>query len=1207
MILDYLRRKLIQPPRDYSGDYLTFIALEDGTFSFKMNRALTTTHFQSISYSLNGGQTWTTTDNVDSTEIIATTPLVRAGQKVLWKGSGTRIIPTITTYTVFSSTGNFRVCGNVMSILHGDDFVANSQIITGQTPLSCLFYRCTKLISSQDLVLPALDLTGTERAYYFMFGQCTSLTETPKLPATVLGSNGSYWGMFYQCTSLTKAPKLPAMTLGTHCYKLMFAGCTSLTKAPKLPATSSATYCYREMFSNCASLVNCPKINLTSIPAEGCMGMFSNCTKLANVPVMTLNATASISCQHMFYGCKALVDASNITLRASASATSGFYSIFQNCSNLEVSPLSVTTPTTLPTECFYQMFYNCAKLRTCFPEISSAQLNSRSCYNMFYGCAALTTAPRICAQVLGENSCYAMFSGCTSLNHIELLTKHIDDGSVLNMWTLDVSNTGTFVQNSEADWFISGPSGIPYGWTINYEGSSNTAQNTYNNVVQTATSKSLKMTALESGTITLNVPSYVDNSYCKWVEYSLDGGATWTHTDITSSNQNITTPTLSGGDEVIWRGLGNALSRSTAYYSRFSSTCNFNVSGNILSLVNPLINASFGYYAFAYLFYNCTKLINAQNLILEKTNSNSYCGMFQGCTSLTSTPELPATTLAISCYSSMFQGCTSLTSAPELPSKKLADFCYFGMFQGCTSLTSAPELPAATLAASCYNSMFQGCTSLTSAPELPATTLVTGCYSNMFRGCSLINYIKALFVTTPSTSYTNNWLKDVAASGSFVKNPEATWTTTGVHAVPTGWATQIDKDTFFTMEAVDSCVFTLTIPSGVTTSDLTSISYSVDEGSTWTTTNNTASDITITTPSISAGDKVRWKGVGTRLGKSATVYSTISSSGRYKVYGNIMTLLNKTSLATANTFMFTGLFDGSANLIEAGNLKLPAPAMGTNCYQLLFRGCTGLTTIPDLPATKLANYCYASMFSGCTSITTTPELPVKTLTNYCYQYMFNGCTSITTTSELPASSLTEGCYYGLFKNCTSITVAPKLPSMQLTKYGYQYMFQGCTGLTTAPALPAEALGDYAYSHMFQGCTGLTTAPALPATAINSYCYQYMFQGCTGLVSTPNTLPATTLKTYCYRYMFDGCNHITTAPILPAQALVSYCYQYMFRNCSSLNWIKAMFLSGTGNNNTGQWVSGVASSGTFVKNVNATWTTTGANGVPTGWTVETAND
>ncbi len=38
-----------------------------------------------------------------------------------------------------------------------------------------------------------------------------------------------------------------------------------------------------------------------------------------------------------------------------------------------------------------------------------------------------------------------------------------------------------------------------------------------------------------------------------------------------------------------------------------------------------------------------------------------------------------------------------------------------------------------------------------------------------------------------------------------------------------------------------------------------------------------------------------------------------------------------------------------------------------------------------------------------------------------------------------------------------------------------------------------------------------------------------------------------------------------------------------------------------------WVSGVASSGTFVKNKDATWNVVGVDGVPEGWTVESDLD
>jgi hypothetical protein len=60
----------------------------------------------------------------------------------------------------------------------------------------------------------------------------------------------------------------------------------------------------------------------------------------------------------------------------------------------------------------------------------------------------------------------------------------------------------------------------------------------------------------------------------------------------------------------------------------------------------------------------------------------------------------------------------------------------------------------------------------------------------MFQGCSRLNYIKAMFTTTPSTSYTYNWVNGVASTGIFVKNSAATWVRTGLDGVPTAWTIQ---------------------------------------------------------------------------------------------------------------------------------------------------------------------------------------------------------------------------------------------------------------------------------------------------------------------------------------------------------------------------------------------------------------------------------
>jgi hypothetical protein len=140
----------------------------------------------------------------------------------------------------------------------------------------------------------------------------------------------------------------------------------------------------------------------------------------------------------------------------------------------------------------------------------------------------------------------------------------------------------------------------------------------------------------------------------------------------------------------------------------------------------------------------------------------------------------------------MFQNCTSLETTPELPATTLADSCYRAMFQNCTSLVIAPKILATTLASACCQYMFQNCTSLVIAPELYATTLVTHsyCYNYMFDGCTSLNYIKAMFITEPGAAYSENWVQNVASSGTFVKNSAAQWDVSGVNGIPTGWTVE---------------------------------------------------------------------------------------------------------------------------------------------------------------------------------------------------------------------------------------------------------------------------------------------------------------------------------------------------------------------------------------------------------------------------------
>ena len=198
------------------------------------------------------------------------------------------------------------------------------------------------------------------------------------------------------------------------------------------------------------------------------------------------------------------------------------------------------------------------------------------------------------------------------------------------------------------------------------------------------------------------------------------------------------------------------------------------------------------------------------------------------------------------------------------------------------------------------------------------------------------------------------------------------------------------------------------------------------------------------------------------------------------------------------------------------------------------------------------------------------------------------------------ASLKQYCGCQMFKECSGLVQAPELPATTLSIGCYNSMFQGCTALTSAPELPATTLAERCYTQMFYDCTALTSVPAiLPAKALTDYCYWRMFRGCSSLTSVPE-LPATLLTTYCYNQMFKQTS-IVTAPELPADSLADYSYYQMFSQCPNLTYIKCLATKIGAIGCTENWVYSVASSGKFVKNSKMNSWTTGANGIPSGWT------
>jgi hypothetical protein len=270
----YLRRRTmaanISVGIDYSTQYFTIESLQDSN-EIKMNRNKTPNN-PILSYSLDDGETWTTT-TISGAVTFAT---INTGDKIIFKGNNTKYATVWDTYNFFNATKQFKVYGNIMSLFNGDDFKENSEFNSNTHHCAGLF-RTTYLVDASNLILPATILY--ESSYNGMFRGCSNLVNGPKLlPALNIPPDG-YSSMFESCTSLVEAPEMLATTVsGDAALNRMFCMnrtrivTAAMTKSPILRITNPGSYTnvYQQLF--------CGNGNITEVTilAEGTDLSFTN-------------------------------------------------------------------------------------------------------------------------------------------------------------------------------------------------------------------------------------------------------------------------------------------------------------------------------------------------------------------------------------------------------------------------------------------------------------------------------------------------------------------------------------------------------------------------------------------------------------------------------------------------------------------------------------------------------------------------------------------------------------------------------------------------------------------------------------------------------------------------------------------------------------------------------------------------------------------
>lgn len=700
---DYIKDKILfdEWEVNYSKEYLTIEALEDGEINFYISETDNTDVVESISYSLDNGDTWITTLNQDNkNDNIKITVNVDTGDKVLWKGD-------VYNYNDLFNEGSFgwfkfnckcNVYGNIMSLTYEDDF-KNQTVLKGT--LSFLFSGCA-VVDASKLILPSTILiTG---CYFEMFMDCTSLIAAPELPATILAEK-CYGYMFDRCTSLEIPPKLPVTILAEGCYEGMFKDCTSLVTAPELLATTLKEACYVCMFMNCTSLTKAPELQATTLVPYCYEYMFYGCSSLNYIKAMF---TTTPGTQYtMEWVCGVALEGTFIKNLLSTWDVLGNNGVPENWDIKESD--NNTYEHYIVLDGIKTGIDNTYIDRTVINEESARYTRSKDDYmntylllDRYLGFADHTY--KYIAEYEYDSKKYYIWKNLGLYDYYTgqepiftyILTKEksfkgltIRD-NIDNRYSPEIifltedKNIYDGIQRQDERKLIL--------WDEWYE-------NDYSN-------QYLTIEALDDGTISFILNGQSTEAITS-ISYSKDNGLTW-ETIINEEEPKIINVNVHNGDKVLWKGKAKTMNEDDNF-AGFCSNIPVNVYGNIMSMLYEDKFSGKYYFPSPNTLFTSFFGDNKGMKIGEKYlwGPNTSLNIINACNLV-----LPATDLVESCYSKMFHGCTSLITPPKLPATVLAEGCYYAMFENCTSLLKAPALYIYELVENCYSYMFNNCTSL---------------------------------------------------------------------------------------------------------------------------------------------------------------------------------------------------------------------------------------------------------------------------------------------------------------------------------------------------------------------------------------------------------------------------------------------------------------------------------------------------------------
>lgn len=154
--------------------------------------------------------------------------------------------------------------------------------------------------------------------------------------------------------------------------------------------------------------------------------------------------------------------------------------------------------------------------------------------------------------------------------------------------------------------------------------------------------------------------------------------------------------------------------------------------------------------------------------------------------------ELPKRFAILNDVGYMYANCANLTKVMNLSNIRKIDYADY-MYSNCTSLTEVSDNNNVNEINDCQY-MYSGCTNLKTGMDLskvkvikkPMYSWITNGFCNMYNNCSKLEEIIAPNISVWDTNKFTNWVKGVAANGTFYK-PKGLEIPTGNNGIPTGW------------------------------------------------------------------------------------------------------------------------------------------------------------------------------------------------------------------------------------------------------------------------------------------------------------------------------------------------------------------------------------------------------------------------------------